>query len=78
MTTYKMGVDPANPEGDKTIIAGHNGPITIFTDEVGFWPSYRWYRNPIKLIKWKLMWRSIERSTRKSVKTVHTFREPWK
>lgn len=55
--TRYIGVDMAEKGGDHSVIThakiNGSGKITkIWFDEYADWPTYKWWRNPIK--KWKL------------------------
>lgn len=62
--TY-IGVDMAEVSGDKTVIAqamrGKNGITHIYFDEYADLPNYKWYRNPIKWLKWRRLMKKLEK-----------------
>lgn len=35
----------------------------IYFDETAYWPSYKWWRNPIKWYKWRKMMKKLTRKT---------------
>jgi len=68
---YHIGIDPASPGGDKTVVSvmarrsGKTKTSTlIWVDEMSNFPVYKWYRNPIKWYKWKRIWKKISKQVK--------------
>lgn len=64
-----IGVDLGQPGGDKTVITHatvHKGRVFMYFDEYSEFPTYKWYRNPIKWYKWHQLWRKIRKSQYKA------------
>lgn len=66
--TY-IGVDMAQAGGDKTVIAqatvDKKGKMLIYFDEYADLPNYKWYRNPIKWLKWRRLMKKLEKQMEK-------------
>lgn len=60
---YKIGVDPAAEDGDKSMVIHSeqysDGVTQIWFDEASEWPSYKWYRNSIKWWQWRKMMKRL-------------------
>jgi hypothetical protein len=49
-----------NPEGFKA--TGTKPQVqNILVDEIGYWPDYKWWRNPIKWYNWRKMMKALTR-----------------
>lgn len=60
-STY-IGIDMGKKGGDKTAITQLRNKkfSTIIIDEVGTWPPYKWYWNPIKWFKFNRLMKSLK------------------
>lgn len=68
---YVSGIDFADPNSkDKTVVStmklnGKGGITKIWFDEFSSWPSYKWYRQPIRWYRWRRTMKLLDRNQAK-------------
>lgn len=75
---YVSGIDFAAPNSkDRTVVStmkldGKGGITKIWFDEFSDWPTYKWWRTPIKWYRWRRTMKLLDRNQTKNIKRQST------
>lgn len=71
-----IGVDMGEPGGDHSVITrakvNGKGQITkIIFDEYADWPDYKWWRNPVKWLRFRKLMKMLDNRSTKVIQSKH-------